>query len=182
MWGTVKYSNAAVIQVLKNLLLISSLQRNKEIENQNAKRALKTLNHTTLPGSDAVSLITLDPEDWDRFKVPSFALSFCDYIYSSLAKWIADIRDKEDQKLKRKTTDKPKMMAEEAQIAKRWEETLLWQEKFPQSLFDTEGCIAVPLPFFLNENLQILNAEAATLLTIKTNPNPGETKGISIIH
>ncbi|KAF8804794.1 hypothetical protein BYT27DRAFT_7106168, partial [Phlegmacium glaucopus] len=62
-----------------------------------------------------------------------------------------------------------------------WVVGVPWQAKFPQSLFDTEGCVAVPLPFFLNENLQILNAEAATLPTIKTNPNPGETKGISII-
>ncbi|KAF8815053.1 hypothetical protein BYT27DRAFT_7080989 [Phlegmacium glaucopus] len=193
------HANAAVIQVLKNLPLISILQKNKEIENQNAERALKTLNHTVNneaypePGSDAASLITLDPEDRDRFKIPSFALSFRDYIYSSLAKWIADedTKEKEDQKLKRKTTDEPKMTAEEARIAKRrcmngkklipWVVGVPWQAKFPQSLFDTEGCVAIPLPFFLNENLQILNAEAATLPTIKTNPNPGETKGISII-
>ncbi|KAF8804090.1 hypothetical protein BYT27DRAFT_7225534 [Phlegmacium glaucopus] len=164
---------------------------NKEIESQNAERALKTLNHTLNneaypgPGSDAASLITLDPEDRDHFKIPPPALSFRDYIYSSLAKWIAD----EDSK--RRTGDEPRPTAEEARIAKRhcmdgkklapWVVGVPWQAKFPQSLFDTEGCVAVPLPFFLNENLQILNAEAATLPTIKTNPNPGETKGISII-
>ena len=42
------------------------------------------------PGSDAMSLVTLNPEDMNRFKVPSFAPPFRDYIYSSLAKWITD--------------------------------------------------------------------------------------------
>ncbi|KAF8816745.1 hypothetical protein BYT27DRAFT_7220465 [Phlegmacium glaucopus] len=145
---------------------------------KNAERALQTLNHTLDnvafldPGSDAASLITLDPEDRDRFRVPSFALSFRDYIYSSLAKWIVDedIKDKEDIKSKRKTNDEPKLTAEEA---------LPW---IVGSLFDTEGCVAIPLPLFLNDNLQILNAEAATLPTVKTNLNPGETKGISILN
>ncbi|KAF8164756.1 hypothetical protein B0H34DRAFT_639839, partial [Crassisporium funariophilum] len=52
--------------------------------------------------------------------------------------------------------------------------------QFPQSLFDTEGCVLVPLPFFLNKNLRIMIDKAATLLTIKSNPLPGKTKGISI--
>ncbi|KAF8958810.1 hypothetical protein BDZ97DRAFT_1840797, partial [Flammula alnicola] len=188
------HTNPTVIQLLKNLPLISKLQKNKEIETKNAERALKTLNHmnnsVAFPdtGSNAASLVTLEPEDLDRFKVPSFAPSFRDYIYSSLAKWLADeeIKEKEDLKLKRKTSDDPKPSAEEARIAKRrcmngkkmvpWIVGVPWQAKFPQSLFDTEGCVAVPLSFFLNENLQILNTEASTLPTVKTNPNPGETK------
>src|SRR6266567_8404712 len=116
------HTNPTIIQLLKALPLISVLQKNKEIETQNAERALRTLNHTSDkvkyldPGSDAASLITLDPEDHDHFKVPSFALSFCNYIYSSLAKWIADeeIKDKEDLKLKRKADDEPKLSLEEA--------------------------------------------------------------------
>src|SRR6266567_4186978 len=193
------HTNPTIIQLLKSLPLISVLQKNKEIETQNAERALRTLNHTSDkvkypdPGSDVASLITLDSEDRDRFRVPSFALFFRDYIYSSLAKWITDeeIKDKEDFKLKRKAGDELKLSPEEAQIAKRrcmdgkklvpWVVGVPWQAKFPQSLFDMEGCVAVPLPFFLNENLQILNVKAATLPTIKTNPNPGETKGISIL-
>ncbi|KAF8813112.1 hypothetical protein BYT27DRAFT_7220601 [Phlegmacium glaucopus] len=167
----------------------------------NPTRALQTLNHMLDnvafldPGSDAASLITLNPEDRDQFRVPSFALSFWDYIYSSLAKWIADedIKDKEDIKSKQNTNDKPKLTAEEAHIAKRqcmngknlvpWIMGVPWQARFLQSLFDTKGCIAglSPNTFFLNNNLQILNAEAATLPTVKTNPNPGETKGISIL-
>ena len=52
---------------------------------------------------------------------------------------------------------------------------------FPQNLFNTEICITVPLPFFLNKNLNILNVEASTIPTMKTNPNPGKTKGTVIL-
>jgi hypothetical protein len=193
------HTNPTIIQALKSLPLISILKKNKEIEEKNAERATKTLNHAVDkvafpdPGSDAASLITLDPQDLDRFKVPSYASSLSAYIYESLAKWIADedIKDRDATKVKRKVADDPKLSAEEARIAKRrcmngnnmvpWIVGTPWQTKFPQSLFDTEGCVAVPLPFFLNENLQIINVEAATLPTVKTNPNPGETKGISIL-
>ncbi|KAF8951558.1 hypothetical protein BDZ97DRAFT_1684206, partial [Flammula alnicola] len=50
-----------------------------------------------------------------------------------------------------------------------------------KSLFDTEGCVSVPLPFFLNKNLRVIIDEAATLPTMKSNPLPGKTKGISIL-
>jgi len=49
--------------------------------------------------------------------------------------------------------------------------------EFPQSLYDTEICVTVPLPFFLTQNLRSLVDEASTLPTVKSNPAPGETKG-----
>ena len=52
---------------------------------------------------------------------------------------------------------------------------------FPQTLFDTENCVLVPLPFFLNKNLCHIIDKAATLPTVKSNPLAGETKGITII-
>jgi hypothetical protein len=189
------HTTPAVIQILRSLSLTSILKKNKEIEDKNVERALKTLNHALDkdkypdPGSDATSLVTIDPADRDRLKSPSYALAFGNLIYESLAKWITD--EDINAKLKRKAGDEPKLTPEEARITKRccidgqklapWVVGVPWQARFPQSLFDTEGCVAVPLPFFLNENLQILNIEAATLPTIKTNPNPGETKGISIL-
>ncbi|KAF8965116.1 hypothetical protein BDZ97DRAFT_1659485, partial [Flammula alnicola] len=120
------HTNPTIIQLLKSLPLISKLQKNKEIEAKNAERALKTLNHTQDkvafpdPGSEVASLVTLDPADLDRFRVPSFALAFRDFIYASLAKWIADedIKDKEDVKNKRKAVDEPKLTPDEARIAK----------------------------------------------------------------
>ena len=169
---------------------------NKEIEEKNAERSRKTFNHTFDPtdhtesGSEEASLISLDDVDLNRFRVPSFVASFPNLIYSKLAKWIADEDIKDKLKLKRKPADK-KLSAEDARIAKQrcmngqkmapWVVGVPWQATFPQNLFDTELCIAVPLPFFLNKNLNILNAEASTLPTVKTNPNPGETKGNVIL-
>jgi len=54
--------------------------------------------------------------------------------------------------------------------------------EFYQSLYDTEICVAVPLPFFLTWNLQTLVDEASTLPTVKSNPVPGETKGTYILN
>jgi len=62
-----------------------------------------------------------------------------------------------------------------------WVVRVAWQATFPQILFDTELCIAVPLPFFLNKNLNILNFKASTLPMTKTNPNLSETKGTVIL-
>ncbi|EDR12190.1 uncharacterized protein LACBIDRAFT_311309 [Laccaria bicolor S238N-H82] len=54
--------------------------------------------------------------------------------------------------------------------------------EFPQSLYDTELCVAVPLPFFLTQNLWFLVDEASTLPTVKSNPAPSETKGTYILN
>jgi len=54
--------------------------------------------------------------------------------------------------------------------------------EFSQSLYDTELCVAVPLPFFLTRNLPSLIDEASTLPTVKSNPVPGESKGIYILN
>ena len=53
--------------------------------------------------------------------------------------------------------------------------------EFAQSLFDMELHVSVPLPFFLNKNLQILIDEASTSQTLKSNPLLGESKGIHIL-
>jgi len=191
------HTSPAIIQMLKNLPLLSILQMNKDIEEKNAKQSWKTFNHTCdptahpKPGSEEASLISLDDINLNRFHVPFFAASFPNLIYSKLAKWIADEDIKDKLKLKRKPADEVKLSAEDVRIAKRhcmnrqkmvpWVVGVPWQATFPQNLFDTEICITVPLPFFLNKNLNILNIEASTLLTTKTNPNPGETKGNVIL-
>ncbi|KAF8197406.1 hypothetical protein BJ912DRAFT_875146, partial [Pholiota molesta] len=197
------HSTAVIINLLKSLPLISALQRNKEIEAQNTARSLKTLNHHIDPvvhpeaGSETASLITIDPEDQARLKVPSFFNSVRDYIYPSLAKWIADeeILDREAAaaaaSLKRKAGDEKSLPAADAAVMKRrcmdgsrmirYVVGVPWTPKFPQSLFDTEDCVALPLSFFLNKNLRLIISEASTLPTVKSNPKPGETKGISIL-
>ncbi|EDR06552.1 uncharacterized protein LACBIDRAFT_300090 [Laccaria bicolor S238N-H82] len=116
------HTSSAIIQMLKNLLLISILQMNKEIEEENAERSRKSFNHASdptvhkEPGSEQASLISLDEVDLNRFHVPSFVASFPGLIYSKLAKWIADEDIK--SKLKRKPADKQRLSAEDTRIAK----------------------------------------------------------------
>ncbi|KAF8811593.1 hypothetical protein BYT27DRAFT_7049843, partial [Phlegmacium glaucopus] len=194
------HSSPNVIQMLKSLSLASILQKNKKIEAENDARSLKTLAHAEdpvsnpHPGSETASLITIELENLNRLKVPSFYSSFREWIYPSLANFLADeeLKDKED-KLKRK-------VASESADIRTTEEILRAKRRcmdgsnqveriigaftpleFAQSLFDTELHVAVPLPFFLNKNLQILVDEASTLPTIKSNPLPGESKGIHIL-
>jgi hypothetical protein len=189
------HSTAVIINLLKSLPLISALQKNKEIEAQNTARSRETLNHHIDPvvhpeaGSETASLITIDPEDRARLKVPSFFNSVRDYVYPSLAKWIADeeILDREAAAvagpLKRKTGDEKSLPAADAAVVKRrcmdgsrmvpWVVGVPWTPRFPQSLFDTEDCVALPLSFFLNKNLRLIISEASTLPTIKSNPKPG---------
>ena len=136
-------------------------------------------------------MVSLNEADLNCLHIPSFAASFPNLIYAKLAKWIADEEIKDKQKLKRKTNDDVKPSTIDAKIAKQrcmngrkmvpWVVGVPWQATFAQSLFDTELCIAVPLPFFLNKNLYILNVEGLTLPTTKTNPNPIETKGTVIL-
>ena len=136
-------------------------------------------------------MVSLDEADLNCFRIPSFVASFPNLIYAKLAKWIADEEIKDKQKLKRKTNNNVKPSTEDAKIAKQhcmnswkmvpWVVGVPWQATFAQSLFDTKLCIAVPLPFFLNKNLNVLNVEALMLPTTKTNPNPGETKGTVIL-
>ena len=184
-----------IIQLLKNLSLPNILQKNKKIEAENDARSAKTLNNALdpvahpEPGSEVASLITIDPEDLARLRVPSFFASVRDFIYNSLVRHLADEELREKEEKKRKDDD---TLAEDARISKRrcmdgsnHVERVVGEPipiEFPQSLYDTEICVAVPLPFFLTRNLRSLVDEASTLPTVKSNPAPGETKGTYILN
>ncbi|EDR15531.1 uncharacterized protein LACBIDRAFT_321435 [Laccaria bicolor S238N-H82] len=179
-----------IIQLLKNLSLPNILQKNKNIEADNDARSAKTLNHALDPaghpelGSEVASLITIDPEDLARLRIPSFFASIREHVYNSLARRLADDELKEKEEKKRKDDD---VSAESLRLSKRrcmdgtnHVERVVGEPipiEFPQSLYDTEICVAVPLPFFLTRNLRSLIDEASTLPTVKSNPAPGETKG-----
>ena len=189
------HTSPAIIQLLKNLSLPNILQKNKGIEAENDARSAKTLNNALdpvahpQPGSEVASLITIDPEDLARLRVPSFFASVRDFIYNSLARHLADeeLREKEEKKRKDDV-----ILPEDARVSKRrcmdgsnHVERVVGEPipiEFPQSLYDTEICVAVPLPFFLTRNLQSLVDEASTLPTVKSNPAPGETKGTYILN
>ena len=191
------HCNQTIIQKLKDLPLFNKLQKNKEIETENLARSLKDLNHSMDPakypdpGSEQASLITIDTADKQRLKLPSFSALFQTVIPSNLVRWLADKELKEHSEKEKRRQDDISRMHEDARIAKRrcmdgssQTARVVGQTptiKFPQMLFDTELCVAVPLPFFLNKNLHIITDEAATLPTVKSNPLPGETKGTVIL-
>jgi hypothetical protein len=171
------HTSPAIIQLLKNLSLPNILQKNKKIEADNDARSAKTLNNALdpvahpQPGSEVASLITIDPEDLARLRVPSFFASVREFIYSSLARHLADDELKEKEDKKRKDDD---ILAEDVKISKRHcmdgsnhVERVVGEPipiEFPQSLYDTEICVAVPLPFFLTRNLRSLVDEASIVL------------------
>ncbi|EDR00156.1 uncharacterized protein LACBIDRAFT_334387 [Laccaria bicolor S238N-H82] len=189
------HTSPTIIQLFKNLSLPNILQKNKKIEGDNNTRSAKTLNHALdpahhlQPGSEAASLITIDPEDLAQLRIPSFFASVHEHIYNSLARCLADDELKEKEEKKRKDDD---ILVGKLRLSKRWcmdgtnhVERVVGEPiptEFSQALYDTEICIAVPLPFFLTQNLCTLIDEASTLPTVKSNPAPGETKGIYILN
>ena len=185
------HTSPAIIQLLKSISLPNILQKNKKIEADNNARSAKTLNNALdpeghpQPGSEATSLITNDPNDLACLQIPSFFASVRDLIYNSLARRLTDDELKEKEEKKRKDND---VSTEDLRLSKRrcmdgtnHVERVVGEPipiEFSQSLYDTELCVAVPLPFFLTWNLQSLIDEASTLPTVKSNPVPGESKGI----
>jgi len=185
------HCNPTIIQKLKDLPLFNRLQKNKEIESENLARSLRDLNHSMDPGSEQALLITIETADKQRLKLPFFSVIFQSVIPSYLARWLADEELKEQSEKDKRKRDNTPRTHEDASITKRQcmdgsshTARVIGQTptiKFPQTLFNTKLCVAVLLPFFLNKNLCIITDEAATLPTVKSNPLPGETKGIMII-
>ena len=193
------HSSPTVIEMLKKLSLASILQKNKKIETSNDERSLRTMAHVEdpaghpQPGSETASLVTIDSANMRLLRIPSYFSTLREWIYPSLARELADAELKEkEEKLKRKVaSDTDTQSPEETLRTKRrcMDGSSLVEKvsrvysplEFAQSLFDTELHVSVPLPFFLNKNLQILIDEASTLPTLKSNPLPGESKGIHIL-
>jgi len=184
IWGVCCYSYT----------LLTILQRNKQFETANKAQSIKTLNHASDPvtyGSPTASLITIEPEDLAQLWIPSFFMSVHDYIYSSLVKKLMDEELREKEEKKQKTDDPANVSPEQLRVSKRrcmdsanQIERVVGEPvpiEFAQTLYDTELCAAVPLPFFLSKNLRTFIDESTTLPTVKSNPLPGETKGIYIL-
>ena len=180
---------------LSKLQLREKLVKNKEIEDQNKARELKTYNHHLdpashpEPGSETASLITIDEADLTDLKDPSVLNRFLAVIPDSLLVRIT--RENRAEKEKRKP-DESNVSAEISQEVKRRRmdgnkaaERVVGTQRaveFSEILFMTNIHVPIPLPFFRNENLRYLIDHAATLPTIKSNPLSGETKGQFILN
>ena len=198
--------NPEVIQLLKDLPFYGKLEKNKQLEAENSARTVAKLNHRlnqeAYPddGSDLASLVTIEEGDLIQLLDDDLRAHYRPVMSIAVTKWVADtqkaIAEGEHPSLKRAfnvavADVTKKTSAEEARLAKRrcMDGSLQMPRVigvpatiiFPQTLFDTENCVSIPLPFFLNKNLRYIIDKAATLPTIKSNPLAGETKGISII-
>jgi hypothetical protein len=172
-----------LIELLKSLCLADKLQRNKEIEEENASRRKKTFNHTRdpavhpQPGSPAASLITLNSRDLDDLRDYSIFERFKSLLPLDLLKSLAPSSKKRDAE---------ELLDPEAFILKRRRCHLGEREASTSSLgrqapinldsytfevlFTTEDHVALPLNFFLTKNLRYIAANGATITQNKANP------------
>ena len=184
--------NAITISSFKSLSLKAKLRVCKEIEDQNDARHERTrLNATDPdnhpePGSETASLFSLDDEDLEKLKRPSFAALFKDVMPTYIANWLFEHHSPDMTDLKRNPDND-----EDSRIAKRRcmdgdnlqprATDISADLQFTQLLYKTADCGMVPLPLFLNHALSYISINGANLLTFKANPKPGEKKGFTII-
>jgi hypothetical protein len=176
-----------ISSLLSKLQLRENLIKNKEIEDQNKAREMKTYNHHLdpvshpVPGSETASFITIDEADLTDLKDPSVLNRFLAVIPDFLLFRIT--RENRAEKEKRKV-DESNAIPENSQEGKR---RCMDGNRAAERVVGTQRAIEfsdilyvhvpIPLPFFCNENLRYLIDHAATLPTTKSNPLPGETKG-----
>ena len=184
-----------ISSLLGKLQLREKLVKNKEIEDQNKARELKTYNHHLdpashpEPGSETASFITIDESDLTDLKDPSVLNRFMAVIPDFLLFHINHENRAEKEKRK---PDESNTSAEISQEAKRRRmdgnraaERVVGTQRaieFSEILFTTNIHVPIPLPFFRNENLRYLIDHAAMLPTLKSNPISGETKGQFILN
>ncbi|KAF8802614.1 hypothetical protein BYT27DRAFT_7111984, partial [Phlegmacium glaucopus] len=193
------HKDEVLLSLLSKLQLREKLVRNKEIEDQNKAREVKTYNHHLdplvypEPGSETASFITIDDADVKDLKDPSILARFLNNVPDYLLFHITHKNQAEkEEREKRKVNDLIATACETSQDAKRRRmdgskaaECVVGIQRaieFSDILFTTNVHVPIPLPFFRNANLRYLIDHAATLPTIKSNPLPGETKGQFILN
>ncbi|KAF8806492.1 hypothetical protein BYT27DRAFT_7101578, partial [Phlegmacium glaucopus] len=188
-----------ISSLLSKLQLREKLVKNKEIEDQNKAREVKTYNHHLdpfaypEPGSETASFITIDDLDVKDLKDPSILARFLNTVPDYLLLRITrENRAEKEERDKRKVDDLMTSACEASQDAKRRRmdgskaaERIVGIQRaieFSEILFTTNVHVPIPLTFFRNAHLRYMIDHAATLPTIKSNPLPGETKGQFILN
>jgi len=191
--------NPNVIQLLKQLPLYNKLEKNKQLESDNLTRSMKMVNHSLdplthlSPGSDCASLITIGQEELSDLLDDTIRDQYKAVLPLSITKWLAEI-----QRAKAGESHTLKRPVPSTEISSNMLESRVTKRHcmdgsqlvpcvigvpadiiFPQILFDTEGCVPLPLPFFLHKNLHYIIDNAAMLPTVKSNPLDGATKGLT---
>ncbi|KAF8805930.1 hypothetical protein BYT27DRAFT_7103438, partial [Phlegmacium glaucopus] len=193
------HKDEVISSLLSKLQLCEKLVKNIEIEDHNKAREVKTYNHHLdplvhpEPGSETASFITIDDTDLKDLKDPSVLAWFLNLVPDYLLFHITrENRAEKEEREKRKVDDLIATACETSQDAKRRRmdgskeaERVVGIQRpieFSDILFTTNVHVPIPLPFFRNVNLCYLIDHAATLLTIKSNPLSGETKGQFILN
>jgi hypothetical protein len=184
-----------ILSLLSKLQLCEKFIKNKEIEDQNKAREMKTYNHHLdpvshpVPGLEMASFITINEADLTDLKDPSVLNRFLAVIPDFLLFCIT--RENRAEKEKRKV-DESNAIPENSQEGKRRcmdgnraaEHVIGTQRaiEFSDILFTTNVYVPIPLPFFCNKNLCYLIDHVAMLPTTKSNPLLGQTKGQFILN
>ena len=188
-----------ISSLLSKLPLREKLSKNKEIEDENKVRELRTFNHHIdpvahpEPGSENASFITIDDDDLKDLKDPSIFARFMSVMPDFLLLRITrENRSDKEERDKRKLDEHSAHAPDSSSEAKRRcmdgsraADRIIGSQReieFSDILFATNAHVPIPLPFFRNANLRYIIDQAATLPTIKSNPLPGETKGQFILN
>jgi len=187
-----------ILSILSKLSLRDKLSMNKEIEEKNKEREIKTLRNRQDPvtypdpGSEAASFITIDKADIDDLKDQAMFTRFLNVLPDSLIQRITrENRHEKEEKEKRRRDKISKPSSDEFREVKRRcmdgnkaAERIIGSQspiEFSEIMYTTDNHIALPLPFFQNKYLRHITDYGATLPTIKSNPREGETKGSYIL-
>lgn len=193
------HKNDFISSLLSKLSLREKLSKNKEIEEQNKDRELRSYNHHLNPtahpetGSEAASFITIDEADVKDLKDTSILARFMNVVPDFLLLRITrEIRADKEEREKRKLDELSSSSLDSSLESKRRRmdgskaaERVIGSQRdieFSDILFATNVHVSIPLPFFQNANLRYIIDHAATLPTIKSNPQAGESKGQFILN
>ena len=186
------HATVTIMKALKALPLNVKLQCNKLIEEQNADRTQRTLDHAydpanhPNPGSEQASMITIDTNDMhilrsstvlDSLKaiVPFYLLQRLALLDKSKRKQpedtVADLNEARDAK--RRCMDGASLTLPDAENPAAID--------FPQILFDTEAVCAIPLSFFTSSALRTIMDEGPLMSSKRANPLPNQAKGNMVL-
>ena len=195
------HKDHVISSFLSKLSLREKLSTNKEIEEKNKERELKTLKNkqdpTAFPdpGSEVASFVTIDEADIEDLKDPSMFSRFIavmpDLLIQRITRENRQEKEEKEKKEKRRLDDNQKSSSDDSRVAKRRcmdgdkaAERVVGSQspiEFSEIMYITDTHTALPLPFFQNKNLRYIIDHAATLPTIKSNPREGESKGSFIL-
>ncbi|KAK0489988.1 hypothetical protein EDD18DRAFT_1358973 [Armillaria luteobubalina] len=183
--------SSAVTKALKVWSLAAKLEKNCQIEDENMTREAATMKHMSNPvvypdpGSDTASFVTIEDKDIQALRTPSFT-EIPMFIQRILATFEAKDsntkkRDASDVKLPSDAAREAKHRCRDISAARPYVPGEKHNVEFTDILYNTDDAYFIPLTFFLNRNLQYLIDEVSSLSVTKTNPLPGQTKGVNVI-